>query len=265
MILVLAGTSDARALALELKKEGFDLLATVVTENAAVELRKSGIQVQIGRLTDEEMITLIETRGFQAVVDASHPFAEEASKNAIKAAKTAGIPYIRYERESQSFQYHKMTVVETYEEAAELAWVKKGVVMLTTGGKTLQVFTKKLLGHPDIRLIARMLPRIDNMEKCEQLGLPQKNIVAIQGPFSKEFDKALYQQYGVTLMVTKESGKVGSVDEKVEAAKELGIEVILIGRPKLNYGTVYAHFIDVIADLHKKIGSTPMVTTERLI
>lgn len=104
---------------------------------------------------------------------------------------------------------------------------------------------------------------MDNMEKCEQLGLPQKNIIAIQGPFSKEFDKALYKQYGVTLMVTKESGKVGSVDEKVEAAKELGIEVILIGRPKLNYGTVYANFIDVITELHKKIGSTPIVTTEQ--
>ncbi|TWE08077.1 cobalt-precorrin 6A reductase [Neobacillus bataviensis] len=263
MIFVLAGTSDARALALEIKKEGFDLLASVVTENAAVELRESGIPVQVGRLTDEDMVGLIDTKGIQAVVDASHPFAEEASKNAIKAAQTAGIPYIRYERESQTFQYDNMTVVESYEEAAELALAKKGVVMLTTGSKTLQIFTEKLLGNPDIRLIARMLPRVDNMEKCEQLGLPQKNIVAIQGPFSKEFDESLYKQYGVTLMVTKESGKVGSVDEKVEAAKELGIDVILIGRPKLNYGTVYAHFTDVIAELHKKVGFTPTVTTEQ--
>ncbi|PFO07435.1 precorrin-6A reductase [Bacillus sp. AFS076308] len=263
MIFVLAGTSDARALALKIKNEGFDLLSSVVTKNAAVELRESGIPVQVGRLTDEDMVGLIDTKGILAVVDASHPFAEEASKNAIMAAQTAGVPYIRYERESQTFQYDNMTVVESYEEAAELALAKKGVVMLTTGSKTLQIFTEKLLGNPDIRLIARMLPRVDNMEKCEQLGLPQKNIVAIQGPFSKEFDKALYKQYGVTLMVTKESGKVGSVDEKVDAAKELGIEVIMIGRPKLNYGTVYAHFVDVIAELHKKIGSTPTVTLEQ--
>jgi precorrin-6A/cobalt-precorrin-6A reductase len=262
MILVLAGTSDARALALEIKKDGFDLLATVVTENAAAEFRETGIKVQTGRLTDEEMVRLIETKGIQAVVDASHPFAEEASKNAIHAAKTAGIPYIRYERESQTFKYEKMRVVDSYEQAAEIAAAKKGVVMLTTGSKTLQIFTRKLLGDPEIRLIARMLPRVDNMEKCEQLGLPQKNIVAIQGPFSKEFDQALYKQYGVTIMVTKESGKVGSVDEKVEAAKELGIEIILIARPKLNYGTVYANFIDVIQELHKKVGSTSTATTQ---
>jgi precorrin-6A/cobalt-precorrin-6A reductase len=91
-----------------------------------------------------------------------------------------------------------------------------------------------------------MLPRLDNMEKCQQLGFPQKNIIAIQGPFTKEFDRALYKQYGVTVMVTKESGKVGSVDEKVEAAKELGLDIIMIGRPKIEYGTVYSTFEEVV-------------------
>ncbi|MED3563505.1 precorrin-6A reductase [Bacillus xiapuensis] len=253
MILVLAGTSDARALAIEIIKEGYRLLATVVTENAANELKESGIPVQVGRLTDEEMVSLIETKGIQTVVDASHPFAEEASKNAISAAKKAGVPYIRYERESQTFHYKKIKVVESYEEAADIAATKKGVVMLTTGSKTLQVFTEKLLGNPNIRLIARMLPRVDNMEKCEQLGLPQKNIVAIQGPFTKEFDQALYKQYGVTVMITKESGKVGSVDEKVEAAKDIGIEVIMIGRPKIQYGIVHSNFFDVLQELHKTV------------
>ena len=113
MILVLAGTSDARALALEINKAGCGLLATVVTENAADELKQAGIPVQAGRLTAEEMVGLIETKGIQVIVDASHPFAEEASKNAISAAKTAKVPYIRYERESQTFQYEKLKVVKT--------------------------------------------------------------------------------------------------------------------------------------------------------
>ncbi|WP_141434051.1 precorrin-6A reductase [Bacillus sp. 03113] len=251
MILMLAGTSDARSLALEIKNAGYPILTTVVTENAALEMRQAGIEVQIGRLTDIEMVSLIQENGMKAVVDASHPFAEEASKNAINAAKLANIPYIRYERESQTYQYDKLTIVNSYEEAAEMAAMKKGVIMLTTGSKTLQVFTKKLLGHPDIRLIARMLPRRDNMEKCEQLDFPQKNIVAIQGPFTREFDQALYKQYGVTVMITKESGKVGSVDEKVEAAKELGIEIILISRPDINYGYVYSDFPSTIDAIHE--------------
>ena len=95
--------------------------------------------------------------------------------------------------------------------------------MLTTGSKTLKIFADHLIGLPDTRLIARMLPRQDNMEKCEELGIEQKNIVAMQGPFSKELNKALYNHYKVTLMITKESGKVGAVDEKLEAALEMGI------------------------------------------
>lgn len=250
-VFFLAGTSDARALALEIQQTGYDVLATVVTENAAAELRNSGLNVRTGRLTSEEMASFIRENEFSVVVDASHPFAEEASKNAIGAAQQCGVPYIRYERDSQTFAYENMTVVDSYVEAAEEAAEKKGVIMLTTGSKTLEIFTKRLLEEPDTRLIARMLPRVDNMEKCERLGLPQKNIVAIQGPFTKEFDKALYRQYGVTVMITKESGRVGSVDEKVEAAKELGIDIILIGRPAIDYGTVYSGFTDVIQELQK--------------
>jgi precorrin-6A/cobalt-precorrin-6A reductase len=96
-----------------------------------------------------------------------------------------------------------------------------------------------------------MLPRIDNMEKCAELGLEQKNIVAMQGPFSKELNKALYEHYKVTLMITKESGKVGAVDEKLESALELGIETIVIGRPVVDYGTYFGEFDGVIAKLNE--------------
>ncbi|GAA3326471.1 hypothetical protein GCM10020331_062510 [Ectobacillus funiculus] len=56
---LLAGTSDARALALEIQQTGYDVLATVVTENAALELRNSGLNVRTGRLTSEEMASFI--------------------------------------------------------------------------------------------------------------------------------------------------------------------------------------------------------------
>ena len=124
--------------------------------------------------------------------------------------------------------------------------------MLTTGSKTLEIFAKELVGLENTRLIARMLPRIDNMEKCAELGIEQKNIVAIQGPFSKELNKALYRQYGVTLMITKESGKVGSVDEKLEAALECDIETIMIARPNVNYQNVHFSYDHVIAELNKQ-------------
>lgn len=167
-------------------------------------------------------------------------------ENAMAAAKQAQVPYIRYERAHEHYTHPLITVVKDYEEAAKLAAEKRGVIMLTTGSKTLATFTKVLQGLENTRVIARMLPRLDNMEKCEALGVAQRDIVAIQGPFSKELNEALFRQYGVTLMITKESGKVGSVDEKLEAALACNIETILIARPNIQYGQQYSTFEEVL-------------------
>lgn len=250
MILVMAGTSDARELALQIKGAGYSLLTSVVTENAAKGMEEVGLPVRSGRLTKDELAELIRKAGFRIVVDASHPFAEEASRNAMSAALQVGVPYIRYERESISYHNHpKLIFVDDYEQAAEVAAEKQGVIMLTTGSKTLKIFADRLLGLPNTTLIARMLPRKDNMEKCEELGIEQKYIVAMQGPFTKELNTALYKQYNVTMMITKESGKVGAVDEKLEAALELGIETVMIGRPSVDYSIQHSDFSSVLQNI----------------
>ncbi|WP_243291091.1 cobalt-precorrin-6A reductase [Bacillus sp. FJAT-47783] len=250
MILLLAGTSDAKKLALLLKDEGYDLITSVVTENAANELKEVQLPVRVGRMNEQMFEEFVTTKHVELIVDASHPFAEEVSKTAMKIANRTNIPYVRYERESQTFHTPYVTYVNDYEEAANVAAERKGVILLTTGSKTLHIFAERLLDQPNTRLIARMLPRKDNMEKCEALGIPQKNIVAIQGPFTKEFNQALLKQYGVTLMISKESGKEGSVDEKLEAAKELKIETIMIKRPKIEYETMFHTFDDIVRHVH---------------
>ncbi|MCA0757670.1 precorrin-6A reductase [Paenibacillus sp. N4] len=254
MIFMLCGTSDARELAVRIRDNGYSVRTSVVTESAAKSLEEAGLPVRMGRLTAEEMAGLIRQEGFEAIVDASHPFAEEAHRNAIEASQRAGVPYIRFERASLVYGGHpKLTVVSSYEEAALEAKRRQGSVMLTTGSKTLHIFAKHLVGDPHIRLVARMLPRRDNMEKCEELGVEQKNIIAMQGPFSREMNEALYRQYGTTVMVTKESGKTGSVDEKVETALQMGIEVVLISRPEIEFGTVFTDFDGVIGQLKAAI------------
>lgn len=250
MILMLCGTSDARELALRIHETGVEVLTSVVTESAANSLAEAGLKVRTGRMTAEAMAQLAREQGSKAIVDASHPFAEEAHANAMEAAKQADIPYIRYERTGLAYDDHPLLhVVPSYEEAAIKAKELKGSVMLTTGSKTLQIFTKHLLGDPDVRLVARMLPRLDNMEKCGELGLEQRNIIAMQGPFSRELNEALYKHYATTVMVTKESGKTGAVDEKVQAALELGIHVVLIARPEVEFGTVFDHYEGVLEEL----------------
>lgn len=245
MILFLAGTSDARALAVRLQNNGYSLLATVVTQSAADSLAEEKIPHHIGRLTAEEMQSLCKQNSCTCILDASHPFAEEASKQSMAAAQALNIPYIRFERKQEHYQHSLITEVDSYQQAAQLALQKCGTIMLTTGSKTLKTFTDVLHGQEGIRVIARMLPNIENMEKCQELGIAQRDIVAIQGPFTKELNTALYKQYGVTVMITKESGKVGSVDEKIDAALECGIEIILIKRPQIKYGQQYETFEEV--------------------
>lgn len=250
MIFMLCGTSDARELAVRIKDKGYHVMTSVVTESAAKSLEEAGLPVRMGRLTADEMTSLTRQEGFEAIVDASHPFAEEAHRNAIEAAQKAHVPYIRFERASLIYDDHpKLTVVSSYEDAALEVKQRQGSVMLTTGSKTLHIFAKHLIGIPEIRLVARMLPRRDNMEKCEELGVEQKNIIAMQGPFSREMNEALYRQYGTTVMVTKESGKTGSVDEKVETALQMGIDVVLISRPEIEFGTLFTDFDGVIGQL----------------
>ncbi|KRE49054.1 precorrin-6A reductase [Paenibacillus sp. Soil522] len=254
MIFMLCGTSDARELAVRIKDSGYPVMTSVVTESAAKSLEEAGLPVRMGRLSADEMTSLIEQEGFETIVDASHPFAEEAHKNAIEAAQKAKVPYIRFERASLVYGDHpKLTVVSSYEDAALEVKRRQGSAMLTTGSKTLHIFAKHLIGIPEIRLVARMLPRRDNMEKCEELGVEQKNIIAMQGPFSREMNEALYRQYGTTVMVTKESGKIGSVDEKVETALQMGIDVVLISRPEIEFGTVFTDFDGVIGQLKEAI------------
>lgn len=251
MILMLCGTSDARELALYLQRQGLPLKASVVTASAAERLEEAGIDTRVGRLDRAAMISLLREGGYRALVDGSHPFALEAHANAMDAAAALSLPYFRYERQSLIYDSHaRLIPVHSYEEAARKAKTLKGSVMLTTGGKTLEVFARELLGDPDIRLTVRLLPCLENLEKCLALGIEQRNIIALQGPFSREMNEALYRQYDTQVMITKESGAEGSVDEKLYAALDMGLYVILIMRPGMfsgGSGNVFDSFDGITA------------------
>ncbi|MBW4085458.1 precorrin-6A reductase [Paenibacillus sp. S150] len=251
MIFMLCGTSDARELALALSSRQLPLLASVVTDSAAERLEAAGIKVRVGRLDQQGLTLLLRGGGFRVLIDASHPFALEAHVHARGAAAELGLPYLRYERRSILYDDHpRLIVVPSYEEAARAARQLKGSIMLTTGGKTLGIFAESLLNDPEIRLTVRLLPCLENMEKCLSLGIEQRNIIALQGPFSRELNEALFRQFGTQVMITKESGAEGSLDEKVHAALDMGLYVILIARPQASWGNVrgvYESFEEILS------------------
>ncbi|ERM90791.1 hypothetical protein O163_13960 [Caldanaerobacter subterraneus subsp. yonseiensis KB-1] len=243
MILVLAGTKDGREIAKKLSEKGLKVIATAVTEYGASLLEK-GIEVLKGPLDEKGFIELIKNRGIEIVINATHPFAKEVSLNAINASVKMGSKYIRFER--QNVDYKNAFVVKSFEEAAK-ACEKYDSIFLTIGSKNLEKF--KYLWEAGKKVTVRVLPLSSVIKKCEELGLTPKDIIAMEGPFSVDLNYQMFKEKRAEVVVTKESGYVGGVLEKLEAAEMLGIPVILIERPSINYPVIIRDeeaLIDVI-------------------
>ncbi len=242
MIWVIAGTLDGRHLATEIyKTTGQTVFVSVVSDYGAQLAQTEGIDVYTGRLTKEDMIRMIEEKQIHLLVDASHPYAAVVSKTAREAAKEKGIPYIRYEREEAPLPaYDKLYHVYSELQAAELAGSLGEHIFLTTGSKTGPIFANApALQHKTVW--TRVLPTASVIEECERLGYLPKHIIAMQGPFSYELNKAMFQHAKANVVVMKNSGLVGGADTKLQAAIDLQLHIIVIDRPPTPPGVLVVH------------------------
>ncbi|MFC2662105.1 MAG: precorrin-6A/cobalt-precorrin-6A reductase, partial [Eubacterium sp.] len=82
------------------------------------------------------------------------------------------------------------------------------------------------------RLYPRVLPTVKSIQLCEEAGIPRKNIIAMQGPFSTAMNCCILRDYDISYMVTKESGRQGGLFQKIEAAEECGVQLLMIRRPE---------------------------------
>lgn len=246
MIFVAAGTQDGRELSGYLLSKGYKITASVVSSYGHQLLEKyPNIVINDKPLDEHGLVDYLSTHHVKLFIDASHPYAVNVSKNAIAASHKLNIPYLRYERKAVPFVYDKVYAVDSYEEAAEKAASLGKNIFLTTGSRNVKVFTQShhLQEH---NLTVRILPTADVIEECNKLGLTPKNIIAMQGPFSLELNKALFKEYGADVIVTKNSGEVGGTDTKLEAAKELNLPVVMISRPKVSYDRIAYTFQEVL-------------------
>jgi precorrin-6A/cobalt-precorrin-6A reductase len=233
-IIVMAGTKDAARIINKLNKTGnFKILATTTTEYGADIAKSAGAHKVLScKLEENELIELIKKKKIEVLIDATHPFAINATKNAINASKSADINYIRFERPQMELPESNLIYKAfSFKEAAlKVNELTKGRVMHLAGVSTLKPVIEKVDSN---RLFARVLPSLDSIQKCLDLGLKQGNIIAMQGTFSKDFNKALMREYNISLIITKESGDTGGTPSKLDAAVELGITIVLVTRPEV--------------------------------
>lgn len=233
-ILLFAGTTEGRQLT-----QAFQELCVYVYVSTATEYGKESaltgenIETKAGRMDEAAMIRFIEGHRIDLVIDATHPFARVVTDNIKKACTVCGVEYIRCLRARQELdERYSGNVVwkNSVEEAVEYLKQTEGKVLIATGSKELKLYTE--IGHYQERCCARVLSTKEAVEESSALGFKGPNLIAMQGPFSKEMNIAMLKAVGASYFVTKESGKAGGFVEKAEAARETGAVLVVIARPE---------------------------------
>ena len=228
-VLLFGGTGEGRELAEWMLSQGLDATVCVATEYGET-LLPDGAQVHVGRLDAGAMETLM-AGGYTLVIDATHPYAVEVTKNIRAAAQAAGLPCLRLLR--QSDREDGCQKAADMAAAADLLEGLPGKVLLTTGSKELDAFARPGLRE---RCCPRVLPMADSLERCLALGFPPKNIICMQGPFTKEMNLATLRQFHVRTLVTKDTGGYGGFRAKADAAQEAGCDLVVVERPQTEEG-----------------------------
>lgn len=254
MILLMGGTKDARSL-LALLSHTFPatmIVATAVSGHGARLLREQGGCVVLERAMDAaELAAFIRDKEVRVLLDATHPFAVNASNHARQAAAETGIPYICYERPPLDIPPGDgVYFAPDFRTAAQVAARLGQTLFLTIGTRHLADVLGAL--PPEKKVVARVLPDVQSIAHCLELGLTPAEIVALQGPVSEELNRALFAEYKADVVVSKDSGETGGTPEKVAAARKMRLPVVLVRRPVSGTGT--SSHGEILSSLRRILG-----------
>ena len=222
MIWIIGGTTETRAF-LQKIKENSAYIVTVTTPEGKAFLADPHVLVR--RLDYPAMLEFIQTNSIDTVVDLSHPYAVDVSRNARRACRENHIRYFRFVRPES--EQTKATLVSSLDECLALLKTVNGCVFFTTGSKYIQDFERV---RGENRFVYRILPTPASIEACSNAHIKLHDIVAMMGPFSEELNMAMFQEYHAEYVIMKNSGAAGGTPEKVNACLCLGITPVIIGR-----------------------------------
>lgn len=261
---VFSGTGDGNRLANELAGQGYPVVVSAATEyGGEVAVRHCpGVTVWAGHPGVEARRQSLSQNQARAIVDATHPFANIISEQLMGLAKTLNIPYLRFERPSaigcadegsaslpeRCASLRSAHPIGSIEQAAEQAIALGSRIFLTTGSKNLADFLQAP-GASEREWFVRMMPEPEFIQRAIDLGIPRSHICAMQGPFSEAFNTALWRDLQIDCVVSKDSGDAGGYQAKVAAAQALGIPLLVIKRPELDYPFMASSFDAVLRQL----------------
>ncbi len=240
-VLLLGGTTEAGQMATALAAGRIDAVysyagRTVSPASQPIPTRSGGFGGAAG-LTD-----YLRAEKITHVIDATHPFAANMSRNAVAACSAAGCPLIALERPPWTAQPGDLWI-HVADEAGAAATLpdEPWTVFLAIGRQRLDAFATK----PQHAYVLRIVDPPD-----APLPLPCATVILAKGPFDVAGDIALLQNHCVDLVVAKNAGGTGA-DAKLIAARNLGLPVIMIDRPALPPRHTVTTVTDVLSWLHQ--------------
>ncbi|MGW0038551.1 cobalt-precorrin-6A reductase [Gordonia sp. NPDC003376] len=236
-VLILGGTGEARALARSLDDDGVDLISSLAGRVADPRLPVGPVRIGgfggIGPMSE-----WLRNNGMCAVVDATHPFAATITTHAVAACADAGVPLLRLRRPAwESGPEDDWHRVPTLADAATTIGVGPARrVLLTTGRQDVGEFA----GVDSAWFLIRVVDP-------PTASLPAHHeILRSRGPYHLDAERELLRTHRIDTLVTKDSG--GELTRpKLDAARELGVRVIMVDRPTEPAGL---RTVDAVTDAH---------------
>lgn len=217
-ILLLGGTTEARELATRL--EGHEVVSSLAGRVAAPVLPDGDVRVG-GFGGADGLADYLREQRIDAVVDATHPFAEHITDNAFAAAREAGVRHVLLRR--PGFEPREEYVVVPDVHAAASTLERGSHVFLTIGRQQVSAFL-----HVDAWFLVRAID--------PPHALPPRHVLVLdRGPFDVAAERELMQRHAIDTLVTKDSGGTAT-EAKLEAAADLDVRVVVVARPPLPDG-----------------------------
>lgn len=243
MILLLAGAAETSEIAGNLANSGFQVTVSTATDFPIEIGCSSNITRRIGPLSCQDMTLLCTELKALAIVDATHPYAEQVQENARASATHLGIPYFRYNRPSVIDQEPGIHITKSHSEAAMKAVSFRLPILLTSGTRNLEPYID-LAREYGIDLFVRALDCQASRDVLSRHGIPASHSEFGIGPFSVDENICLIRKFGIGTLVTKDGGKAGGLPAKLEAARHMKCEVVIVARPETgcesNYDEIQA-------------------------
>lgn len=233
MLLVLSGTKEGRELSALLAEKGYRICSARLADHGSrLIMETSDNQLLAEHHLSEGLEQVFNAYSFRLVIDAAHLTSSGISEQVRGYCSQHKLPYIRFSREEVQLPESSLLYpVYSWQEGAKQAARLGNTIFLTTGSYKLEEF----LHDPEMqgkRVVVRVLPDHRVLEGVQALGVSSRDIVAMQGPFSREMNRITFKMYNAAVVVTRDSGQAGGTDSKISAALSLKLPVVVIRNPR---------------------------------